>query len=502
MAEKTAKQAPVAIRLTSSRATASRCTENQKKERESSGGDGEMCFGDEWLDDWEDEAILHQAMDDLDQSLKSNSTSVSDNTKSFSQNDDKTEKNLGEVSRTICSCEKSSVTDPADSILAEEQNEKGVEVSAGKESAKEDDCKENVCHNCQRTIAKRTESDIATNASPTKKAKMDLEEETKKFTMDPLREFRGKYLWVSDLTAQAWCERQLLYDFTGIEGKPVEILETEAMKVGTDMHLKRELEVHTIKQIAVKTKEDKWAIKFLNILSAVNQLLQGGGGGGGASRCVVREMPIFGKPFESGAFVVGVIDEIRYNSRGQLEVVEFKTRAKSRTVPSAAQRKTHKLQVMLYKQLFDEAVCGLLKKETILETIGLDPDASVNDEITAHALLMDLVLPKFGDYLNAMLERFQFLSKIDSLAVEYSSQDDKEPFAVHEHEFDPVWLKDTLDHYNAFWVGEREVEGVDVEEVWKCNFCNYKEACDWRQKMHEKCLSRKSANKVQIKMTK
>lgn len=238
MAEAIAKQAPVAIRLTSSRATASRGTESQKKERQSSGGDGEMCFGDEWLDDWEDEAILHQAMDDLDQSLKSNSTSVSDNGKSFSPENDKTEKNSGKVSTTFCSCscEKSSVTD---SVSAEELNEKAVEVSAVKEMAKYGDCKENVCQNCQRTIAKRTESDIATNASPTKKAKMDLEEETNNFTMDPLRQFKGKYLWVSDLTAQAWCERQLLYDFTGIEGKPAEILETEAMKVGTDMHLKR-----------------------------------------------------------------------------------------------------------------------------------------------------------------------------------------------------------------------------------------------------------------------
>ncbi|XP_063966090.1 exonuclease V-like isoform X2 [Lytechinus pictus] len=409
MAENMVKQAPVAVRLTSSRASGSRGTENDKNQRPSSSGDGEMCFGEEWLDDWEDEAILHQAMDEIDANLKSNSTSLGATSQSLlqtSMTSDETGKISEGVLRTICTCEKSS--------------------------------------------------------------------------------------------AQAWCERQLLYDFT-FEG-PVEILETEAMKVGTEMHMKRELEVHTIKQIAVKTKEDKWAIKFLNILSAVNQLLQGGGGG--FSRCVVREMPIFGKPFQSGTFVVGVIDEIRYNSRDQLEVVEFKTRAKSRTIPSAPQRKAHKLQVMLYKQLFDEAVCGLLKKETILETIGLDTEAQVNDEIAAHALGMDLVLPKFGDYLDTMLERFQFLSKIDSLAVEYSSQDDKEPFAVNEYPFDPVWLKDRLDYYNAFWVGEREVEGVEVEEVWKCNYCNYREECDWRQKMHEKYLSKKSTNKVKIEMTK
>nr|XP_054749279.1 exonuclease V-like [Lytechinus pictus] len=511
MAENMVKQAPVAVRLTSSRASGSRGTENDTNQRPSSSGDGEMCFGEEWLDDWEDEAILHQAMDEIDANLKSNSTSLGATSQSLlqtSMTSDETGKISEGVLRTICTCEKSSgcvtvsvnTVNVTDLSLTRATGDKDVEVSIGKEENKDGNCKKNICPNCHRTIKKRSDNDLglATNASPSKKAKMEVEEKTDKFTMDPLRQYKGKYLWVSDLTAQAWCERQLLYDFT-FEG-PVEILETEAMKVGTEMHMKRELEVHTIKQIAVKTKEDKWAIKFLNILSAVNQLLQGGGGG--SSRCVVREMPIFGKPFQSGTFVVGVIDEIRYNSRDQLEVVEFKTRAKSRTIPSAPQRKAHKLQVMLYKQLFDEAVCGLLKKETILETIGLDTEAQVNDEIAAHALGMDLVLPKFGDYLETMLERFQFLSKIDSLAVEYSSQDDKEPFAVNEYPFDPVWLKDRLDYYNAFWVGEREVEGVEVEEVWKCNFCNYREECDWRQKMHEKYLSKKSTNKVKIEMTK
>ena len=156
---------------------------------------------------------------------------------------------------------------------------------------------------------------------------------------------------------------------------------------------------------------------------------------------------------------------------------------------------------MLYKQLFDEAVSGNLSKETILETIGLDPEATVNEEIAAHALKMSLDLPKLEDYLTTMLDRFKFLPKISSLVVEYSSQDDKEPFAVDEYVFDPVWLKEKMAYYNAFWEGKREVEGVDVEDVWKCNFCNYKEECDWRKKMHEKCLSRNSLKHVKIENT-
>ncbi|XP_071502624.1 exonuclease V-like [Diadema antillarum] len=332
----------------------------------------------------------------------------------------------------------------------------------------------------------------------------------------PLQLLKGTYLSVTDLTSQAWCERKMVYD-SSPEGQLVlalletadrqeamkmEAIKVETMKVGSNIHLKRELEVHTIKKVKAKTREDKWAIKFLNLFISVNQLLRGGGGEGGvASRCIVREIPICGRPFQNGPFVVGVIDEVRYNSHGQLEIVEFKTRANTRSIPSLAQRNKDKLQVMVYKELFDEAVCGLLMKDSIMEALRLDPDKPLHDDIIAHSLTVHLDATTVGDIVTAVLERFPFLAKIDSVSVEYSSQKDEAPFFVSEYEFDPVWLKDRLDHFSEFWDGRREPVGVDVEEAWKCNFCQYKEGCDWREKMHKKCLSRKLANHVQVELT-
>lgn len=49
----------------------------------------------------------------------------------------------------------------------------------------------------------------------------------------PLEIYRGSYLKVTDITAQAWCEQQLVYSFS----VPREVLQTPAMERGTDMHL-------------------------------------------------------------------------------------------------------------------------------------------------------------------------------------------------------------------------------------------------------------------------
>lgn len=32
-----------------------------------------------------------------------------------------------------------------------------------------------------------------------------------------------------------------------------------------------------------------------------------------------------------------------------------------------------------------------------------------------------------------------------------------------------------------FWQGKREPQGVDLEDTWKCNVCEYMEECEWRE---------------------
>lgn len=56
----------------------------------------------------------------------------------------------------------------------------------------------------------------------------------------------------------------------------------------------------------------------------------------------MREFPVFG--VQEGVFVMGVIDELMYNQKGELVLNELKTR-KYNSMPSSAQDKVNCFQV-------------------------------------------------------------------------------------------------------------------------------------------------------------
>ena len=53
--------------------------------------------------------------------------------------------------------------------------------------------------------------------------------------LPPLKRYKGGYLWVSDLTAQVWCEQKLVYSYE----LPCIVEETPAIAQGTNLHLAR-----------------------------------------------------------------------------------------------------------------------------------------------------------------------------------------------------------------------------------------------------------------------
>ncbi|RYR23223.1 hypothetical protein Ahy_B03g068480 isoform B [Arachis hypogaea] len=89
---------------------------------------------------------------------------------------------------------------------------------------------------------------------------------------------RSRGLSVTDLTAAEWCEKQKEFSLTR-GGRRT----TKAMRAGIARHV--ELEEEVMKRVAVKiaTKEDGWALKFLNFIHGVNQLLFTG---------LTRELPM------------------------------------------------------------------------------------------------------------------------------------------------------------------------------------------------------------------
>lgn len=73
----------------------------------------------------------------------------------------------------------------------------------------------------------------------------------------PHERFRdSKSLSVTDFSSLAWCELQQHYFFIAGGRK-----ETLAMKIGSEIHNKLELQEHDIISIPTHTKEDIWGIK-------------------------------------------------------------------------------------------------------------------------------------------------------------------------------------------------------------------------------------------------
>ncbi|XP_060599792.1 exonuclease V-like [Ruditapes philippinarum] len=289
----------------------------------------------------------------------------------------------------------------------------------------------------------------------------------------PLERFRPGYLWVSDLTRQNWCEQQVFYSFT----VPAIVEENPVMTEGSSLHLARELAVHDVVQVKVTSSEDIWAIKVLNLLSSLISLLNG--------QTVAREIPIFGAPFDEDVFIVGLIDELRFDPTSfQLDLWEFKTR-KYKSMPSKSQQAQNRLQVMLYKKLFDDLVEGKLTKEVIAKHLKLNMNRTFGSDIQATIDDKCLTGTTLNQLLDILFIRIQCITCIKEIGIEYEHQGSKESLGMNSVDYDDEELEKLFKSYLEFWRGRREVKGVEIEEAWKCQSCDFADICDWRKRKAE-----------------
>ncbi|XP_075710355.1 exonuclease V [Rhinoderma darwinii] len=282
----------------------------------------------------------------------------------------------------------------------------------------------------------------------------------------PLEKYSLRYLTVTDICSQVWCEQQMVYKME----LPALVEKSAAMSEGSSIHLARELEVHDIVSVTTKTREDSWAIKCLNILAMIPVLQSGGR---------VREFPIFAEL--DGLYVVGVIDELGYSSKGELELRELKTRA-SPTLPGSSQKRSHEMQVFLYKLIFDRMVSGDLQPDVIMQHLKLRPEQELGSQVKEHAITSDLNVSTFRDVLELTCLNLTYsdLPMIDSLKLEYCFQGDGSLLGCEEVTFQKEKVLEQLTFNLSYWKGLREVQGVDIEDAWKCRMCEYSSICEWR----------------------
>jgi exonuclease V len=70
---------------------------------------------------------------------------------------------------------------------------------------------------------------------------------------------------------------------------------------------------------------------------------------------------------------------------------------------------------------------------------------------------------------------------------------DSDIIDVKSFEYDETFMEKTVKHSLEFWHGQRPLEGVSIGDTWKCNVCEYKADCEWRQEQAAILSQRKRA---------
>lgn len=280
-----------------------------------------------------------------------------------------------------------------------------------------------------------------------------------------LRRFRKKRaLSVTDLTSTEWCPKQMEFTLL-LGGRKV----NQFMKAGIARHAKLEAEVITRTEVKVQSQEDRMALKFLNFIAGVNQLLFEG---------LTRELPIIG--FAEDIWMVGIIDEVRMplteNDHNPI-LIDTKTRARD-TLPAEPQRRNGRLQLMCYKYMWDNLVADNFPSKDFFTYFGLNPQSILCEDLRVLGADSGFSATTLDDVVRYYRNTYMMLSPAnDQLLLRYEYQKDHSLLCEDKFAYDAVWLKNQIRSCIEFWLGEREAAYVHEEERWKCRFCQYAPVC-------------------------
>ena len=275
----------------------------------------------------------------------------------------------------------------------------------------------------------------------------------------PLRRWRRNSLYVTDMAAQAWCEQELEYGFT--HGKK----DNRVKKQGRRRHKEKQREISKEEKVKVNTREQRWALKFLNVWIMLEQIRVDG---------ICRELPLIGQGY--GVWFVGVADELKWDGHRYVVLSDLKTRKKA-SIPSGAQTKGSRIQIMLYRYLYEQHRKGL-DITAFLAHFRLDGGVVFTEEL-------QYVVTQYLPGVSTLLQICETVNKAFSkappmhtrLELRYEQQETKAFLGIKGVHFNKSWLSEHLQSYVEYWQGQREAKNIAKDESWKCSYCVHKKHC-------------------------
>jgi exonuclease V len=314
------------------------------------------------------------------------------------------------------------------------------------------------------------------------------------------------------------------------------------MKQGSVVHKELEEQVHRTVRVDIETKEDAWGLRIWNVIQGLRTLRETGQTreleiwgviDGLVVNGIIDELsyvcpdeelenslqkppqvsPIPNQPTISeffdvagGASLAEAIKGKHQDQSYKVYICDVKTRS-ARSLPTKAAFRPTEMQLMLYHSLLSSLAINRVDFSVLAARYDLDPsrnfsdsfiaqvgslddelfydDKSTSDEsrehmatILAHNCLSALWSLMISEFQTTLPDGTASLGNI--LKAEYRSSSSGEIIGSKTFAMDEAALKSYVDREMQWWRGEREAQGVVVEEAFKCRSCEFAEDCVWR----------------------
>ncbi|MCJ1479757.1 hypothetical protein MMC13_008443 [Lambiella insularis] len=210
----------------------------------------------------------------------------------------------------------------------------------------------------------------------------------------------------------------------------------------------------------------------------------------------------------------GVLKSLRSMRRktSKIYLTDVKTRG-AKTVPKGASFRPTLMQLMLYHLLLSDLATNQVDANVLFNRYELNPSASFSDGFIAqigslHETYYDAPsdpsqssnIAELTQDSTTMLLEHNSLKQLWGLMIselhrtmpagansigsvlkaEYRDQADGAITGIKTFLYDRNVIQDYVDDELRWWKGEREAQGVSIEEAYKCRSCEFAEGCEWR----------------------
>ena len=217
----------------------------------------------------------------------------------------------------------------------------------------------------------------------------------------------------------------------------------------------------------------------------------------------------------SGGMVKNLRDIVKKTSK--IYLTDVKTRG-AKSIPKGASFRPTLMQLMLYHRLLSDLATNKVDAAVIFDRYELDATAPFSDSFIAQIGNLNEVfvdaptdLQQSQDSQFSTQDSMQLLLEHNSLQrlwglmiqefqrtmpagvksignvlkAEYRAQADGAILGIKTFLYDEKVMQTYLDDEMRWWKGEREAQGVSIEEAYKCGFCEFADECSWRKERIE-----------------